>query len=83
MGAHEGEVGAQGPQAARVAALRQCGDDNRWSIDLEVDSGVLIADRIKVRQALRNLIANACDVQPEGGSVRVSATQHGGPWPLF
>lgn len=63
-------------EAARLAALRQCGDDDRWSIDVEVDSGVLIADRIKVRQALRNLIANACDVQPEGGSVRVSATQH-------
>ena len=62
-------------EAARLAALRQCGDDDRWSIDVEIEGGLLIADRIKVRQALRNLIANACDVQPEGGAVRVSATQ--------
>ncbi len=62
-------------EAARVAALRQCGDEHRWTVDVDADGGVLVADRIKVRQALRNLIANACDVQPEGGAVRVRATR--------
>jgi signal transduction histidine kinase len=61
-------------EAACEAARRQCGDSNRWNIEVDVDADVLIADRIKVRQALRNLIANACDVQPDGGAVSVSAT---------
>ncbi len=62
-------------EAARDAALRQCGDDAQWSIEIAVDDAVLVADRIKVRQALRNLIANACDAQPQGGAVRVSANR--------
>ncbi len=61
-------------EAACAAARRQCGDLDRWTITVDVDAGLLIADRIKVRQALRNLIANACDVQPDGGAVSISAT---------
>lgn len=60
--------------AACGAALRQRSQADRWSIEVNVEADVLIADRIKVRQALRNLIANACDVQPEGGAVSVSVT---------
>ena len=62
------------PRPACAAARRQCGDLDRWTITVDVDAGLLIADRIKVRQALRNLIANACDVQPDGGAVSISAT---------
>ena len=61
-------------EAACAAARLQCGDLDRWTITVDVDAGLLIADRIKVRQALRNLIANACDVQPDGGAVSISAT---------
>jgi len=60
--------------AACGAALRQRSQADRWSIEVSVEADVLIADRIKVRQALRNLIANACDVQPEGGAVSVAVT---------
>ena len=59
--------------AARDAAMRQRDGGDRWTVSLDVTGGRLIADRIKVRQALRNLIANACDAQPEGGDVHVAA----------
>ncbi len=42
-----------------------------WEITTECEAGALRGDRIKLRQALRNLISNALDVQPEGGAVRV------------
>jgi signal transduction histidine kinase len=44
-----------------------------WSIELCVDAPRFLGDRVKLRQALRNLIANALDVQPQGGRVRVEA----------
>ncbi|MDG1048926.1 MAG: ATP-binding protein [Planctomycetota bacterium] len=65
-------------EAARAAALQQCGSSDRWSIDIAIKADRLVADRIKVRQALRNLIANACDAQPDGGVVHVTATEERG-----
>lgn len=43
----------------------------RWQITHDVDAPVFQADRIKVRQALRNLVANALQAQPDGGRVHV------------
>ena len=63
---------------AAVAAGTPVGKQAKAAMDagaLVTDDIVcgIIADRIKVRQALRNLIANACDAQPEGGDVHVAA----------
>lgn len=44
-----------------------------WTIDIECDAGSLRGDRIKLRQALRNLVSNALDIQPDGGAVRIRA----------
>lgn len=45
---------------------------SRWQITHDVDAPAFQADRIKVRQALRNLIANALQAQPDGGRVHVT-----------
>ena len=50
------------------------GDASAWSIQISAPSVKITADRIKLRQALRNLIANAVNIQPEGGDIRVSVT---------
>ncbi len=44
---------------------------NRWNVELVGPAAKVSADRIKLRQAIRNLVANACDAQPDGGPVRV------------
>jgi len=44
----------------------------RWEVATECSAAPFAGDRIKLRQALRNLIANALDAQPEGGALRVS-----------
>lgn len=59
--------------AARGAAMRQRASADRWTVEVDVTADRVVADRIKVRQALRNLIANACDAQPDGGAVHVAA----------
>ena len=59
----------------REAAARAFeGDSSPWSVEIIASDEAITGDRIKLRQALRNLIANAVNAQPEGGSVRVTAT---------
>lgn len=55
------------------AARRGREDASRWTVELDVEAGRITADRIKLRQAVRNLVANACDAQPGGGRVLVRA----------
>lgn len=43
----------------------------RWRIDVASTVPPYRGDRIKLRQAVRNLVANAIDVQPGGGAVSV------------
>lgn len=42
-----------------------------WTMEMVGPAATIQADRIKLRQAVRNLVANACDAQPAGGPVRV------------
>lgn len=42
-----------------------------WKLTQTVTAPPFQADRIKVRQALRNLVANALQAQPQGGAVHV------------
>jgi len=59
----------------REAAARSVeGDATLWSIQIDAPTAELTADRIKLRQALRNLVANAVSVQPDGGEVRITVT---------
>lgn len=40
-----------------------------WDVEICGEPVAMRADRLKVRQSLRNLIANACDAQPGGGQI--------------
>jgi len=63
-------------EICREAAARAFeGDSSSWSVEIIAADGEVTGDRIKLRQALRNLIANAVNAQPDGGSVRVTATR--------
>lgn len=53
------------------------GAPSAWQVETAVEPATLRGDRIKLRQALRNLIANAIDIQPGGGRVRVAAQREG------
>ena len=42
-----------------------------WAFECEVEDLDVVVDRVMVRQAIRNLLANAMSAQPEGGPIRV------------
>jgi signal transduction histidine kinase len=67
-------------RAARAIALEEAGDaaGARWTIDLRGPAAPLVGDRIKLRQALRNLLANAIQVLPDGGRIAVAVARHRG-----
>ena len=46
-------------------------DASKWKITANSTARHFEGDRIKLRQAVRNLIANAIDIQPDGGEVEV------------
>ncbi len=68
--------------ASAVALARRSlppeGDPARWTISSETDGPAFVGDRIKLRQALRNLVANALEAQPQGGSVHIACRRQGG-----
>jgi two-component system sensor histidine kinase HydH len=51
--------------------------DERWIIASGCTLAAFAGDRIKLRQALRNLITNAMQAQPEGGELQVSIAREG------
>jgi PAS domain S-box-containing protein len=53
------------------AVLQERDAPDLWTMELIGPAATIQADRIKMRQAVRNLVANACDAQPTGGPVRV------------
>jgi signal transduction histidine kinase len=64
------ELARQAVAAARDEACRDRRAD-AWTIRTSVDCPVFRADAIKLRQALKNLVANALQAQPRGGEVAV------------
>ncbi len=56
-----------------VRAARNEDDDSaaRWQVHVNSTAPPYLGDRIKLRQAVRNLVANAIDAQPDGGEVEV------------
>ncbi len=68
---------AEAVALARRDDPRAAADTERWHIETHVAVTVLRADRIKLRQALRNLVANAIQAQPSGGRVVVEVREVG------
>lgn len=60
--------------ALRVLPQEKLAD---WKVETVVEAPVFRGDRIKLRQAVRNLVANALQMQPHGGWARVSAKVEG------
>lgn len=67
------ETFAAGPfvEECLSQALRGVDDPGRWPIEVVCRIEELRGDRVQLRQALRNLVANAIHVQPAGGALRV------------
>ena len=66
---------------AIAAALQRTPGDrdaSDWELTTSCTAGSLRCDAIKLRQALRNLVSNALDIQPEGGRVHVEAFERDG-----
>jgi signal transduction histidine kinase len=68
------------PAALLADAVRQVsaehvpeGAPSPWRIACDARAPAFAGDRVKLRQALRNLIANAVEVQPGGGPIEVAA----------
>lgn len=66
-----------GAELLRDAARAALGDEPIHALRLACDAPPFAADRIKLRQALRNLIANAAQAQPGGGTIEVELTRSG------
>ena len=62
--------------AAR-AALGDGSDESGHAFTSRCDAPPFVGDRIKLRQALRNLIANAAQAQPGGGTIEAIIEQAG------
>lgn len=67
------DVAALVAESVALARGEIRGDSTRWTIDVDTAPIALRADRIKLRHALRNLVANAVQAQPHGGRVVVEA----------
>lgn len=52
---------------------RDCGDLPGFEIDADLPSIPFVGDGFQLRIALRNLVANALQIQPSGGEVRIRA----------
>lgn len=70
------------PNELAADALRTAfGEDETpagLDVTTRVELGPFAGDRIKLRQALRNLVANAWTVLPDGGSIEVALTSSDG-----
>ncbi|MEZ5977615.1 MAG: ATP-binding protein [Planctomycetota bacterium] len=63
--------------AAVEQALGRRADRALWPIEVDVRTEYVRGDAVKLRQALRNLISNAADVQRDGGAIRVLVEEDG------
>jgi signal transduction histidine kinase len=81
--AREGVDGAELLEEAAAMALRDAlaepdAAPEGWTLTCTADLPRFEGDRIKLRQALRNLITNALQARPAGGEVRATAALEGG-----
>jgi signal transduction histidine kinase len=64
-------------RASERLATQDFEERARWNVRCTHDCPPFAGDRIKLRQALRNLIANALQAQPAGGAVQVALERDG------
>lgn len=76
------EVAAADVVAAAVEPLAALVARHRVHLDVDVDGGSLLASRVGVEHAIRNLVENAVDAAPAGSEVRVRAAREDGWWRL-
>ncbi|MCZ6597912.1 MAG: ATP-binding protein, partial [Planctomycetota bacterium] len=62
--------GGQGGQEGRE-------EPERWRVETRCDAPPFRGDRIKLRHALRNLVANAIQAQPDGGEIEIDLVRRG------
>ncbi len=72
------ELLEQAVRAAIPVAADGSSSSSKWEITSKSTVPHFMGDRIKLRQAIRNLVANAIDIQPEGGAVDVELLQESG-----
>jgi nitrogen-specific signal transduction histidine kinase len=81
--ARPGEVAQERLEASELidsaleVARREHPQPELFEFDTDVALEPFAGDRVKLRQALRNLIANAMQVQPGGGRLRLFANREG------
>lgn len=78
---HLERIDAEELASAAIHAARESLPDDAdpalWTITSQVDAPPFQGDRIKLRQALRNLVANALQAQEQGGRVHVEVRAEG------
>ncbi len=62
---------------ARSAFVSSSGDRNNFTIDIEPDLPLVMADRRRIVQVLGNLLSNAARNSPESAVIRVTAVRDG------
>jgi two-component system OmpR family sensor kinase len=70
------DLGALVTEVAGRAAAAAAARDVR--LDLDVDDGTLVTDRVRLAQALSNLVSNAVRHSPPGGAITVRARRSAG-----
>ena len=68
----------QAVRAAIPVASDGSTSSSNWDITFKSTAPPFMGDRIKLRQAVRNLVANAVDIQPDGGAVDVELLEESG-----
>ncbi len=63
--------------AESAEGLRPLVDRKQLDLVLDVEAGLIVADRGRLRQIVYNLLSNAIKFTPEGGRIRVEARWHG------
>lgn len=71
------EIVEQAVALAKRSLPKEC-DASAWAVTYDVEPIAFAGDRVKLRQALRNLVANALQAQRDGGAVHVALERANG-----
>jgi diguanylate cyclase (GGDEF)-like protein/PAS domain S-box-containing protein len=81
MRLHPGMVTMRQVLATSMMMIREKAKKHRIALHLRIDESlrdkVILADEVKLRQVMFNLVSNAAKFTPDGGSVEVAAAREG------